>query len=186
MTTESTTQARAATELKAAAHKTPAELRREATTIRQPPSEPSERVHIWFSMMEVDNVSGIGHMTIRYWIKRGWLKPARRIVRRAYKFSAWQLVGLCVLAAIHNDVRKNEKSYLDRATIRALANLAEQDDALLLSPNVQDGRDMGIAERAAAAASAAAGLDGMTPEMTQNLARALSAIDAKYRNLVGH
>jgi hypothetical protein len=176
MTTDNEAQARVVADLRAAANKTLAEQRQEAGANRQPAPA---RGYVLFPMMEAARVSGMGYMTLRHWIRRGWLKPVRGTIGHGYKFSAWQVVGLSLIAAMHNNVRKNERSYLDRSIIRSLANLADQDDALLLSTEVQDRRDMSIAERAAAIASAAISGDGMTPEMMNNLTRALAAIDAK-------
>jgi hypothetical protein len=177
MTTDSV-QARVAAELRAAANKTLAEKRQETTTSQRPAAP--ERVCVFFNMNEAARISGVNRITLLYWVRRGWVIPASRTIGRQYRFSAWQLVGLALVAAIHRDVRKNDRCYIDRTTIRALGNLAKQDDALLLSPDVQDQQDMSIAERAAAIASTVIGGDGMSPEMMQNLTRALDAIDSRH------
>jgi hypothetical protein len=136
------------------------------------------RFQLLFTLKEAAAAAKLSHWTLRWWTKRGWVEPVSRTrVGRGKEYSAWQVIGMALIAGAHSDVRSKNRSYLDRGIIRDLAALGEQDDALLLAED-QHG-DMYISERAAAIACGAVNSVVLTPEMVESLAYALAAIDKK-------
>jgi hypothetical protein len=147
-------------------------------------SETQPKLHLAFKMAEVCDLTGLKRETLKYWIIRRWMVPmypgsAGR--NCGHRFSAWQLVGLAILAGALRDLREKNSIPGRSAVIKAMEGLAQQDDALLLS---EDQQDMHTAERAAAEiahCALPAGDTSLSPETYARLAQVVATIDARAR-----
>jgi hypothetical protein len=122
-----------------------------------------------FSVKETARLAKLPRTTLRYWASKGWIDVSDGA-------SAWQVVGLTILAsAVKNGHARN--TYISSVPVRkAMAQLAELDDEMLLS---EDQQDMRLAEEVAAEIAK----DSLTPELMPNVleevARVIRVIDAK-------
>lgn len=145
-------------------------------------------LHVPFGMGEVVRLTGLSHYTLRFWCRRGWVKPmvpGRQGWSNEAQFSAWQAVGLAILAAGHRQVRTKSRSYIGRTSIiRAMEALKGLSDEWLLPEHRQGPR---VAENVAAIRCSALTTheSGLTDEMYTGIARVLEALDRKATGM-GH
>jgi hypothetical protein len=90
-----------------------------------------ERLLVTFSTRECAELTFLARSTIRFWTRRGWLRPAvRRRGRSGHGWSCWQLLGFALIA---DDLAGNRLvgSYLGRMGVanhvRRLEGLAESE-----------------------------------------------------------
>jgi hypothetical protein len=95
--------------------------------------------------------------------------------------SGWTVVALAILAGSGMGRGGHKGHYLGNVAVRkAMEAVAGMDDALLLGEDVQDPY---VAEAAATIASEALPNGELSPEVYDNLARVLGAIDRKVRRM---
>lgn len=84
-----------------------------------------------FGHTPVARMTGLGPMTLKYWVRHGWLhpvaeRPARRGTGGTERFySGWQLIGLGVIGCAHVAVRERG-SLLGRNAVVHVMHIVEQ------------------------------------------------------------
>jgi hypothetical protein len=134
-------------------------------------------------MKEVVRLTGLKHCTLKHWIIRGWVRPVSRSQGgrgREHLFSAWQVLGLAILAdAVRS--KRDQNTYVGSVGVRLqMETLAELDDSLLLRESEQDPH---VAERVAAMIARAPVTEELSPQCLEAVATVLAALDGKVQGM---
>lgn len=147
-------------------------------------AERAAPVRVLFGLREVVRLTGLSSHTLKYWCRRGWVKPVvpgRDGHER--QFSAWQVLGLVIVGSGHRAVRTKAHSYIGRTSIiRAMESLQNLSDEMLLPEHQQDPK---LAETVSAIAhsSFTSHEYALTPDAYDRIAWVLEAMDRKVRGM---
>jgi len=155
----------------------PAEAPTNHVTSTAPPP-----LRILFTMKEVLQLTGLSKPTLKWWMQRGWVEPIFRSWGgrgRHHKFSAWQTVGLAVLAGALTRLSGVHTQVGRVGVVRAMEVLAGLSDERLLSEDQQDAR---LAETVAAdvARASLTTNEELSDELCECVARVLVALNRKW------
>jgi hypothetical protein len=132
-----------------------------------------------FGTREVCDLTGLNRETLRVWLRKKFIRPAKYGVGGPgcdHQWSAWQVVALSILAAALQEAKRGRYRVGYTGIGRAWDALSGRSDEELLA---EDQQSLHVAERAAAIAHQALNAAALTPAMYDNLAKTLAAIEER-------
>jgi hypothetical protein len=135
----------------------------------QPVRRATAGLRLRFSVKETARLAKLNRSTLQYWVSRGWIDLSGGA-------SGWQVIAITILSAAVKDSHERN-TYIGSVPIRrAMAELSQLDDEMLLS---EDEQNMRVAEEVAAEIAKEAFTEELPPNVLTEVARVIRAIDRK-------